>query len=323
VTNANLDASNIQKFQEKLNMSLLSKLKGTGKSGYGYGSSAEDVTSGLDLSGKTYLVTGCNSGIGEETARVLALRGARLVAAARTVKKAEDAVSPFTSNFRAVACELSEPQSAAAAAASLQDETFDGIICNAGIMALPKLTLSHGYEMQFMTNHIGHFILVTGLLDRLADDGRVVMLSSDAHKFPVSGGIDFQNLDGSKGYGGTRFYGQSKLSNLLFARELATRLKAGQTANAVHPGVIHTNLARNMAPIINVVWAAVVPLALKSIPEGAATQTWGATHPSLAKVSGEYLADCNIAKSSKHGADMGLAKRLWEVSEEIVAKLVP
>ncbi len=304
-------------------MSLLSKLKGAGPSGYGYGSSAEDVTAGLDLSGKTYLVTGCNSGIGLETARVLALRGARLVAAARTVKKAEDAVSPFTKDFRAVACELSEPASVAAAVASLQDETFDGIICNAGIMALPKLNLSHGYELQFMTNHIGHFILVTGLLDRLAPEGRVVMLSSDAHKFPVSGGVNFDNLDGSNGYGGAKFYGQSKLANLLFARELATRLKPGQTANAVHPGVINTNLSRNMSSVVSTLSSIFEPLVLKSIPEGAATQTWAATHPSLAKVNGEYMADCNVAKSSKLGTDMALAKRLWEVSEEIVAKLVP
>jgi len=302
-------------------MSLLSKLKGTGKSGYGYGSTAEDVTAGLDLSGKTFLITGCNSGIGLETARVLALRGARLVAAARTVKKAEDAMSPFTKNFRAVACELSEPKSVAAAVASLQDETLDGIICNAGIMALPKLNLSHGYELQFMTNHIGHFILVTGLLDRLTDDGRVVMLSSEGDKFTAKGGIDFQNLDGSKGYSSGRFYGQSKLSNLLFARELATRLKPGQTANAVHPGVIHTNLARNMASIVDGFLAVVGPLGLKTIPQGAATQTWAATNPSLAKVTGQYLADCNIAKSSKFGNDMVLAKHLWEVSEEIVAKV--
>lgn len=303
-------------------MSLLSKLKGTGPSGYGYGSSAEDVTAGLDLSGKTYLVTGCNSGIGLETARVLALRGARLVAAARTVKKAEDAVSPFTTNFRAVACELSEPESAAAAAASLQDESFDGVICNAGIMALPKLNLSHGYELQFMTNHVGHFILVTGLLDRLKPEGRVVMLSSEGHRYTVKGGVDFNNLDGSKGYSSARFYGQSKLSNLLFAKELATRLKDGQTANAVHPGVINTNLVRHLPTVAEWATAAISPLLLKSIPEGAATQTWAATHPSLDTVTGQYFSDCNVAKSSKHGADMALAKRLWEVSEEMVAKLI-
>lgn len=298
-------------------MSIIAKIKGTGPSGFGYGSTAEEVTEGLNLNGKTYLITGCNSGIGLETARVLSLRGARLVAVARTVQKAEDAVSGFTSNFRAVACELSEPDSAVAAAASLQDETFDGIICNAGIMAMPELSLSHGYELQFMTNHIGHFILTTGLTNRLAPNGRVVILSSDAHKFPVKGGIDFQNLDGSKGYGSVRFYGQSKLANLLFARELATRLKPGQTANAVHPGVIHTNLARNMTSVATAIMSATPGWMMKSIPQGAATQAWAATHPSLASVTGQYMADCNVAKSSKLGADMELARRLWEASEKI------
>lgn len=300
-------------------MSIIAKFKGKGPSGFGYGSTAEEVSEGLDLSGKTYLITGCNSGIGLETARVLALRGARLVAVARTVQKAEEAVSPFTKDFRAVACELSEPDSAAAAAASLQDETFDGIIANAGIMAMPELHLSHGYELQFMTNHIGHFILTTGLLDQLAPDGRVVVLSSEGHKFPVKGGIDFQNLDGSKGYSSVQFYGQSKLANLLFARELATRLKDGQTANAVHPGVIHTNLARNMTSFATTIMSATPRWMLKTIPQGAATQVWAATHPSLASVTGQYMADCNVATSSKLGADMNLAKELWKVSEEIVS----
>ena len=302
-------------------MSLLSKIKGNGPSGFGYGSTAEQVTQGLDLSGRTYLVTGCNSGIGLETARVLALRGARLIGAARTEKKATDALSPFTDNLLPVACELSEPASVRAATEAVKGEKLDGIVANAGIMALPKLELSHGYELQFMTNHIGHFILVTGLLDQLTEHGRVVMLSSDAHKFPVKGGINFDNLDGKKGYSGTPFYGQSKLSNLLFARELSKRLPAGQTANAVHPGVIHTNLARNMASIADFALSIANPLVLKSVPEGAATQTWAAVHPSLDKTTGEYLADCNVVKSSALGRDMGLAARLWEESEKIVAKL--
>jgi WW domain-containing oxidoreductase len=302
-------------------VSIIAKFKGKGLSGFGYGSTAEEVTEGLDLSGKTYLITGCNSGIGLETARVLALRGARLVAAARTVQKAKEAVAPFTANFRAVACELSEPDSVAAAVASLQGETFDGIIANAGIMAMPELQLSHGYELQFMTNHIGHFILTTGLIDQLAPNGRVLILSSDAHKFPVKGGIDFENLDGSKGYSSVRFYGQSKLANLLFARELATRLKDGQTANAVHPGVIHTNLARNMSSFATAIMSATPGWTMKSIPQGAATQVWAATHPSLASVTGQYMADCNVAKSSKLGADMNLARQLWKVSEDIVRQL--
>lgn len=302
-------------------MSIVAWLKGKGDSGFGYGSTAEEVTEGLDLSGKNFLLTGCNSGIGLETMRVLAKRGARVFAAARTEQKARDAAAGFDGDLVPVACELSEPSSVRACVETLSKHTLDGIVCNAGIMALPKLERAFGYEMQFFTNHIGHFMLVTGLLGRLAPEGRVVMLSSAAHNAAPPGGIQFDNLTGETGYNPWAAYGQSKLANLLFAKELAKRLgSTGQTANAVHPGVINTNLGRSMPGIARAALAVAAPLALKSIPQGAATQCYVATHPDM-KVSGEYFADCNVAPSSAVSRDPALAARLWEASEKIVAEL--
>ncbi|HSU40521.1 MAG TPA: SDR family NAD(P)-dependent oxidoreductase, partial [Polyangiaceae bacterium] len=178
------------------------------------------------------------------------------------------------------------------------------------------------YELQFFTNHMGHFMLVTGLLSRLAEHGRVVVVSSSAHRQAPRAGIEFDNLDGSKGYGAWSAYGQSKFANLLFAKELARRLAAGkQTANAIHPGVIRTNLQRHMSSPLAALLNASGPLALKSVAEGAATQVYVATHPTLAAVSGRYFADCNLATPRADADDEALARKLWETSEAIVAKL--
>ena len=305
-------------------MSLLSIFKGKGPSGFGYGSTAEDVTEGLDLTGRTILLTGCNSGIGKETLRVLVERGAHVIAAARTLEKAESACADVGGETTPVACELSEPQSVLACVERVRalGRPLNAIICNAGIMALPKLQLQHGYELQFFTNHIGHFLLVTSLLDQLADDGRVVMVSSDAHKGAPSSGIQFDNLDCRRGYSPWANYGQSKLANHLFAVELAKRFEGTRkTANSLHPGVIHTNLARSMNPLVRVALGIGGPLVLKSIPEGAATQTYLAVHPDVGGVSGKYFADCNQSHTSSHGRDEAMAEKLWEVSERIVAEV--
>ena len=305
-------------------MSLLSMLKGKGPSGFGYGSTAEDVTKGLDLTGRTILVTGCNSGIGKETLRVLAKRGAHVIAAARTVEKARAACDEVVGETTPIACELSDPASVKACAAQVIafGRPLDAIICNAGIMALPKLNLQHGYELQFFTNHVGHFILVTSLLDQLADDGRVVMVSSAAHNGAPSAGIQFDNLDCKRGYNPWANYGQSKLANLLFANQLAKRFAGtAKTANSLHPGVIHTNLTRSMNPLARVGLSLGAPLVLKSIPEGAATQCYVAVHPDVAGVSGKYFADCNESRTSAHGRDEAMAEELWDVSEKIVAEV--
>ncbi len=304
-------------------MSLYGAIKGTGESGFGWSTHAEEVVDGLDLSGQNILITGCNSGIGLETMRVLTQRGATVFAAARSLEKAQNAGAEAGGETIPVVCELSDPQSVQECAAEVREQgkQIDALICNAGIMALPKRQTVLGYEKQFFVNHVGHFILVTELLDQLADDGRVVVVSSDAHKGARKDGIEFDNLSGEKRYSGWRAYCQSKLANLLFARELGRRFEeegSDRVANAAHPGPIDTNLTRHMNMVARAGWAMAGPLFLKSIPEGASTQTWAAVYPDAAGINGEYLANCNIADSSKHGANMEMAARLWEETERIV-----
>lgn len=304
-------------------MSLYQLFKANGPSGFGYRTTAAQVTEGLSLAGRTMLVTGCNSGLGLETMRVLALRGAQVVGTARTIEKARAACATVTGETVPIACELSDPASVRQCVASVAavGSRLDAMICNAGIMGLPKLQRVHGCELQFFTNHIGHFMLVTGLLGQLTATGRVVMLSSTAHTRAKAGGIEFDNLDGSKGYDPWRFYGQSKFANLLFAKELARRLAgSGQTANAVHPGVIRTNLIRHN-PVLNMAAAVLSPLVLKTVAQGAATQVYVATNPRLENVSGEYFADCNVAAPRADALSAATAKQLWEVSEQVVAAL--
>jgi NAD(P)-dependent dehydrogenase (short-subunit alcohol dehydrogenase family) len=309
-------------------MSLYALLKSKGPTGFGYASTASDVTQGVSLVGKTILVTGCNSGLGLETMRVLAARGAHVIGAARTVAKANEAAATAGGKATGVACELSDPASVRACVDTVKRMglPLDAIVANAGIMALPKLNQAHGYELQFFTNHIGHFILVTGLLDQLADDARVVILSSAAHQMAPPGGIQFDNLSGERNYKGWVAYGQSKIANLLFAKELAHRFAGTKkTANAIHPGVIATNLGRHLgmsALVGSAVWGLGNLLFLKTIPQGAATQCYVAANPKAASVSGEYWADSNIAKSRAEASDPALAAKLWDVSEKIVAGLV-
>lgn len=305
-------------------MSILAMFKGKGPSGFGYGSTAEEVTEGVDLNGRRILVTGCNSGLGYETMRVLALRGATVVGVARSIEKATEACSSVQGRTVPVACELSEPASIRACVAEVvaQGEPLHAIIANAGIMALPTAEQLFGYEKQFFTNHVGHFMLVTGILDLLASDGRVVMLSSAAHKGAPRVGIEFDNLSGERDYAPWRAYGQAKLANMLFARELARRFDdTGKVANAVHPGVIATNLSRHMNPLAVAAFALGKPLVLKNVGQGAATEVWAAAHPHAGRINGQYLADCNISESTPQGRDPVLASRLWEVTEQIVLGL--
>jgi NAD(P)-dependent dehydrogenase (short-subunit alcohol dehydrogenase family) len=304
-------------------MSMVAWFKGRGKSGFGYGSTAAEVVRGLSLKGRKVLITGCNSGIGLASVKALGDAGATLLAAARTAEKASEAAASIGVEAIPLACELSDPASVrACVAAARKHAPIDVLLLNAGIMALPEREMLFGYEKQFFTNHLGHFLLLTGLLDALAPDGRVVLVSSAAHRMSVRGGIDFDNLDGSKGYSAWRFYGHSKLANLLTARALAKRFEGSRRrAFAVHPGVIRTNLGRHMSAIARGTMAIADPLFLKSQEQGAATQVWAAVHPDAAAHNGAYLADCNVAKASKDGQDETLAERLWTESERIIAGL--
>ncbi len=306
-------------------MSLYALLKGRrGESGFGFASTAEEVTAGLDLSGRTMLITGVSTGLGRESARVLALRGARVLGAARTLESAEEACRAFGPEAVPLACDLGEPASVRACVERVRELGLpvDVLMCNAGVMALPQRTLLHGHEAQLFTNHVGHFMLVTGLLDRLSERARVVVLSSSAHGRAPREGIRFDDLSFERGYDPWTAYGQSKLANLLFARALARRFEGTtKTANAVHPGVIATRLTRHMSLSVRVVLPLASAVALKDVHQGAATQCFVAAHPSLEGVSGEYFADCNVARSSRSSRDAEMGERLWEVTERIVAAL--
>jgi NAD(P)-dependent dehydrogenase (short-subunit alcohol dehydrogenase family) len=309
-------------------MSIAAMLKGKGPNGFGYGTTALEVVAGCDLTGRTMLVTGCVSGLGLETIRALASRGARVVAAARPVARARAACEGLGAvaskgGFLPVACELGEPASVRACVEAVKREAgpLDAIVCNAGIMAPPTLQQAHGYELQFFTNHIGHFILVTGLLDRLAPAGRVVVTASNAHR-RAPAGIEFDNLSGGRGYVPMRAYGQSKLANVLFTRELARRLgSGGRTANCLHPGVIATNLMRDVPAVGRLAMALAAPVLLKTPAQGAATQCYLATNPAVASVTGRYFRDCNPAEPFPMGKDDAMAARLWQVSEQIAAQV--
>ena len=307
-------------------MSLYSMLKPRGPNGFGYGSTAEEVTAGLSLDGKTYLVTGCNSGLGLETARVLALRGGRIFGLARAAGKAATALAPLGGATRGFECDLADPKSVRssvqAVRAALGRSKIEAVIGNAGIKFLPVHQQAFGLELHFLVNHIGHFMLVTALADALAEDGRVVMLSSVAHTRAPKGGIEFDNLSGLWDYNPRKAYGQSKMANLLFARELARRFEGTRkTANSVHPGVIFTGPSRDMSLMDRLVVGLANRLVLKSVGAGAATSCYVAAHPAAAAISGRYWAHCNVAEPRQDGTDAATARRLWEVSEDIVARL--
>ncbi len=305
-------------------MSWITWLKGRGPTGFGAGSTAEEVTSGVDLQGKTLLLTGCASGLGLETLRVLGQRGAHVFALARTEEAAERALASVGASGTPFACDLSEPGSVRACVQGVMEagRTIDALMACAGVMALPTLQRKYGYELQFLTNHIGHFLLVTGLVEALAPEGRVVIVSSGAHRAAPGGGIQFDNLGGEKGYRPWTAYGQSKLANLLFAKQLARRFAGSKrTANAVHPGVIRTNLNRHMGRAAQWGMDVLTPIFFKSVAQGAATQCYVAVHPAAATQSGLYFADCNPAHPTRLGEDPGLAEKLWVESERIVANL--
>lgn len=289
---------------------------------FGEDSTAEEVTAGLDLAGRTALVTGCNSGLGYEAMRVLALRGAHVIGTGRTLEKAQAACASVEGRTTPVELELSEFDSVVACSEAVKalDTPIDMLMLNAGIMALPELEQVNGLERQFVVNHLGHFILGTRLIEQVkaAPRGRVIVLSSSGHAWAPGPGIEFDNLSGERDYEPNKMYGQSKMANGLFSLELARRLQGtNATSNSVHPGVILTNLGRHfpkwqlfMARLIG--WTF-----MKSIEAGAATQCYVAAAPALAGVSGYYFADCNPLRPDPRMEDTALAARLWEVSEEL------
>ncbi len=289
---------------------------------FGAKSTAEEVTAGIDLAGKTAVVTGANSGLGYETMRVLAMRGAHVIGTGRTAEKAAAACDSIEGATTPVVLELSDLASVAACTEQIKGmgDPIDMLICNAGIMALPELQQVNGIERQFFVNHLGHFAFATGLIEqvRRAQQGRVVMLSSSGHQWAPEAGIELDNLSGERDYDPNRMYGQSKLANGLFAFELARRLAGtGVTANAVHPGIIMTNLGRHFAQWKQIAGRLIGWTFMKSIEAGSATQCYVATNPALKAVSGYYFADCNPLQPTLQMRDPVLAAKLWDVSAEL------
>ena len=283
------------------------------RSAFGADSTAEEVTAGLDLSGKTAVVTGCNSGIGYETMRVLALRGAHVIGTARSMQKGREAAESVTGHVTPVVLELTDFGGVVTCANYIQslNVPIDMLILNAGLLLRDHRQVM-GLELQFVVNHLGHFIFGNRLMDQViaAPGGRVVVVGSAAHRRVPDGGIQFDNLSGDGWH--RNAYGHSKLANGLYSHELAQRLAGtSATSNVIHPGGVRTNILRNTDIDISSMG--------KSPEQGAATQCYVATNPALSGVTGQYFADCNVAEQSEHQSDMAMAARLWEVSEELTS----
>lgn len=312
-----------------------------------------DVIAGIDLSGKTALVTGASSGLGLETVRTLLGAGARIIMAARAGQKLDSAFAAVRADFPhaqidAVALELTDLESVRTCARTVTQltEKLDLLINNAGIMAVPFARTASGCESQFATNHIGHFLLTNLLVPLLLKSGkaRVINLSSGGHKHSA---IDFEDIHWqTREYNKWGAYGQSKTANALFTVALQQRLGSkGISVFAIHPGVIPTDLGRHLTEDdIKALMSSQSlggekkesggtsrgKLTLKSIPQGAATSVWAATSPELEGKGGLYLEDCSIAEEvpvgvAEHGyfswaVDPVAAEKLWQVSEQIVGE---
>ena len=294
---------------------------------FGAQSTAEEVTADLNLHGKTALVTGCNSGLGYETMRVLAERGVHVIGTGRTLEKAEEACAGITGEATPVALELSDFESVVSCAEVVRGMgvTLDMVICNAGINTFGDLELIAGIERMFVVNFLGHFVLVNQLRPQMvaAGAGRIVHVGSRAGytQAPLVG-IDFENLRGEGVFDASEAYGRSKLANALFSLELARRLEgSGVTSNVVHPGLVQTNIARTAPALVRGAFEMFGGVIAKSPAEGAATQVYVATSPLLDGVSGAYFEDCNpvTVSGDNHIADAEMAARLWAVAEQMTA----
>jgi WW domain-containing oxidoreductase len=285
---------------------------------------ADQVLAGVDLSGKHFVITGCNSGLGFETMNSLAANGATVVGLARSLPAAQAACERAGRSCVPVACDLSDLDSVVAAAAAVRalEVPLDAIVANAAVAYLPTLQTQYGVEMQFLTNHVGHFTLVNRLCDRVRDGaGRIVIVTSGAsHRQSDAAAIHFDNLDGRRSYHPALFYDQSKLAAALYAKELSRRLSSrGIAVNAVDPGVTAgTGLYRHLRRPALRRWAA--RLFNKDLQRGAATQALLAASPRVIGISGELWADGRTAESHAALDDLDLARRLWDFTDRIVAE---
>ncbi|CAI9259622.1 unnamed protein product [Lactuca saligna] len=305
-----------------------------GASGFSASSTAEDVTQGINGTGLTAIITGATSGIGMETTRVLALHEVHVIMAVRNTESGRSIKENILKKIPNAKVDVMELDlSSLASVRNFAAEFISSglplnlLINNAGVMAPPFMLSKDKIELQFATNHLGHFLLTQLLLETMKrtsheqkKEGRIVNVSSEAHRFAYKG-IYFDNLNDESSYSPIYAYGQSKLANILHAKELTRHFKengVNLTANALHPGSIATNLLRYHNIIDGMVdW--VGKYFLKNIPQGAATTCYVALHPQVKGVSGEYFMDSNIAQPNSYAKDENLGKELWDISLTMVA----
>jgi NAD(P)-dependent dehydrogenase (short-subunit alcohol dehydrogenase family) len=313
---------------------------------FGATSTTDEVLQGVNLSGKRVLVTGVSAGLGVETARALAAHGAQVVGAARDLSKAQAATEQVRAqaasgaSLSLVQLDLASLDSVRRCADGLlaAGKPFDVIIANAGVMACPKGTTADGFETQFGTNHLGHFVLVNRIASLLRPGSRLVNLSSAGHRY-ADVDLEDPNFERSR-YEEFTAYGRSKTANVLFAVEFDRRHKAsGVRATAVHPGGIQTELGRYMTDEVRDRLIANInaslpkgapPFSYKSIPQGAATSVWASCVADAGAIGGRYCEDCHVAEiASAPGVRVGVqpyaldpqhAQALWQKSEEWVGE---
>mmetsp|Transcript_22614 Transcript_22614/g.31516 ORF Transcript_22614/g.31516 Transcript_22614/m.31516 type:complete len:329 (-) Transcript_22614:60-1046(-) len=307
-----------------------------GITGFNSNTTADDVINSipkLKIKNKVVIITGCASGLGQEVTRVLAQRDVHVVLACRDVSKMQKLKQDLLSanQFAVITClklDLSDLDSVRRCAEEFLSLKLPlhVLINNAGVMACPLALSKQGFEMQFATNHLGHFLLTLLLLPALRETaalggarGRVVCVASEGHRLARQG-VDFGNLNGSKGYSNYSAYAKSKLCNIQMAIELERRMRERNelvTAVSLHPGVIHTNLFRyGMASYFGMV-KFFVQMFVKTIPQGAATTMYCA-FGDISSNHGGYWKDCNPAEPSKLAQNDKLARKLWDESERLV-----
>jgi NAD(P)-dependent dehydrogenase (short-subunit alcohol dehydrogenase family) len=296
------------------------------ESRFGARTSACDVVAGRDLSGRTIVVTGANTGIGEPTARALASAGARVIYACRQAASGEAAVARAKAAHPGCNAEFAELDLASFAsierfAERLSAERIDTLICNAGLFLMTWAETEEGFERTLGVCHIGHFLLGRWLMPRLLSSGapRVVMVSSVAHGSPPK--LDFERLPmAPAGFKGMVAYGQAKLCNVLMAKELQARYGTrGMNACALHPGTLVTTDIGRHSKMVAALIRLVSPFT-KNPLQGAATSVYAAVHEPASDLAGRYLQDCRVADCSAEANDATVAGRLWALSDEWIGR---
>ncbi len=274
------------------------------------------------LIGKTAIVTGANSGMGMATARALLDEGATVIMLCRSEKRGKEAYEKLLEDGNGrtylILADLGDYDSVRNFVKQVKErfDKIDILVNNAGFISLDRQETKEGLERQFGINHVGHFLLTTGLLDMMGEGSRIVNVASGAHK---TGKIHFDDINLHKGFNVFKAYSQSKLANVLFTRELARRVKdRGITVNCCHPGAVATNIGIDRETGFGKTVTRLLKPFFQTPEQGAATAIFLATDESVKDITGEYFYKCKIAKSSKRSKDMELAKRLFEFSEQLV-----